>query len=125
MLVRSYKDVAAIPVREGVKKRVVIGPKEGVPNFVMRVFDQAPGASSNYHSHDWEHEVFVLTGEGTLVTKDGEIPLKANDVAYVAPHEKHCLTNHGQDTFRFICLVPLRAEGVDTCLVPLRGEDTP
>ena len=52
MLVRSYTDVAAIPVREGMKKRVVIGPKEGAPNFVMRVFDQAPGASSDYHSHD-------------------------------------------------------------------------
>jgi len=113
MLVRNYKDVATIPFREGVKKRVVIGPKEGAPTFVMRVFDQAPGASSNYHSHDWEHEVFVLAGEGALVTEEGEMPLRANDVIYVAPHEKHCLTNKGQDTFRFICLVPLR------------GEDTP
>ena len=113
MLVQSYEDVAAIAVREGVEKRVVIGPKEGAPTFVMRVFDQAPGASSNYHSHDWEHEVFVLAGEGALVTEEGEIPLKANDVVYVPPYEKHCLTNKSQDTFRFICLVPLR------------GEDTP
>jgi len=57
--------------------------------------------------------VFVLAGEGVLVTEKGEMPLKANDIIYVAPHEKHCLTNKGQDTFRFICLVPLR------------GEDTP
>jgi len=112
MLVRSYKDVAAIPIREGMEKRVVIGPKEGAPNFVMRVFDQAPGASSDYHSHDWEHEVFVLAGEGALVTEEGEMPLRANDVIYVAPYEKHCLTNKGQDTFRFICLVPLRGEDI-------------
>ena len=60
MLVRSYKDVAAIPIREGVEKGVVIRPKEGAPTFVMRIFDQAPNTSTDYHSHDWEHEVFVL-----------------------------------------------------------------
>jgi len=113
MLVRSYKDVAAISIAEGKEKRVVIGPKEGAPTFVMRVFDLAPGTSTDYHSHDWEHEVFILAGKAALVTEEGEIPLKADDVIYVAPYEKHCLSNKGQGTFRFICLVPLR------------GEDTP
>ena len=110
MLVRSYKDVVAVPVGEGKEKRVVIGPKEGAPTFVMRVFDLATGASSGYHSHDWEHEVFILTGEGVLVTEEGETPVKADDVIYVAPNEKHCLNNRGQDTLCFICLVPLRGE---------------
>ena len=60
MLVRNYEDVAPVPVREGVEKRVVIGHKEGAPTFVMRVFEAAPGASSDYHSHDWE---VILYGE--------------------------------------------------------------
>ena len=110
MLVRNYEDVAAVPVREGVEKRVVIGHKEGAPTFVMRVFEAAPGASSDYHSHDWEHEVFVLEGEGALISAEGEVPLKANDVIYVAPYEKHSLINKGHNNFRFICLVPLRGD---------------
>lgn len=113
MLVRSYKDVTPIDYGEGVEKRVVIGPKEGAPTFVMRVFDLAPGAASPNHSHDWEHEVLVLSGEGVLVAEERETWLKPDDVIFIAPYEKHCLVNKGQGTFRFICLIPLR------------GEDTP
>ncbi len=113
MLVRNYEDVTAVTYGEGVQKRVVIGPKEGAPTFVMRVFDLAPGTSSPYHRHDWEHEVFVLNGKGVVLDEKSETPIEANDAIYIAPNEKHCLKNTGQDTLRFICVVPLR------------GEDTP
>lgn len=113
MLIRNYKDIAAVPYAEGVEKRVVIGPRQGAPTFVMRVFDLPPGTSSPYHNHDWEHEVFILSGEGVAVSEDGETAVKPDDAVFVAPHETHCLKNTGKDTFRFICVVPLR------------GEDTP
>lgn len=100
MLVRNYKDVPIVRTKYA-EKRVVIGPKQGAPNFVMRVIDMPPGASY-YHSHDWEHEVFVLSGEASLVSKDGETQLKPDDVIYIAPFEEHGLTNKGQEVFRFI-----------------------
>ena len=100
MLVRNYKDVPIVKTKYS-DKRVVIGPKQGAPNFVMRVIDMPPGASY-YHSHDWEHEVFVLSGEAVLVSEDGEKQVKPNDVIYITPYEKHGLTNKGQDIFRFI-----------------------
>ena len=101
MLVRNYKDVPAVHTAHNADKRVVIGPREGAPNFVMRVIDMPPGASY-YHSHDWEHEVFVLSGKATLVGEEREIQLKPDDVIYIAPFEKHGLTNDGPDVFRFI-----------------------
>jgi quercetin dioxygenase-like cupin family protein len=114
MQVRKYTEIEPIPYSGGIEKRVVIGPKQGAPTFVMRIFDLPPGASSPYHTHDWEHEVFILAGEGVAVKADGsEVPLSVEDAMLVAPDEKHCLRNTGQDTFRFMCLVPLR------------GEDTP
>ena len=113
MLVRNYRDVEPIPYGEGVEKRVVIGPREGAPTFVMRIFDGPPGASTPSHSHDWEHEVFLLAGEAVAVTEQGETRLKAEDAVFVPPGEKHCFTNKGQGLCRFMCLVPLR------------GEDTP
>ena len=113
MLVRDYKDVIPVPYGQGIEKRVAIGPKQGAPTFVMRVFDIPPGTSTPFHSHDWEHEVFVLAGEGAVVGDEGETPLKAEDVIFVPAGEKHYFTNRGQDIFRFICVVPLR------------GEDTP
>jgi quercetin dioxygenase-like cupin family protein len=110
MLVRNYKDIAAKSYGAGVEKRVVIGPKQGAPTFVMRVFELGPGASTPYHAHDWEHEVFVLSGRGVGVTENAEVPLEANDAVFVPPDEKHCFKNAAQDTFRFVCLVPLRGE---------------
>jgi quercetin dioxygenase-like cupin family protein len=99
-LVRNYKDVAPVKTPYA-DKRVVIGPKQGAPNFVMRVIDMAPGASYS-HSHDWEHEVFVLSGEATLVTDEAETQLKPDDLIYIAPFEKHGLANRSQEIFRFI-----------------------
>ncbi len=110
MLVRNYKDAAVIPYAGGIEKRVVIGPKQGAPTFVMRVFDLPPGASSPFHRHDWEHEVFILSGEGVAVTEDGQTPVGPDDAILVPPDEKHCFRNTGQGTFRFLCLVPLRGE---------------
>jgi len=100
VLIRNYKDVATVKTPYA-EKRVVIGPKQGAPNFVMRVIDMAPGASYS-HSHDWEHEVFVLSGEATLTGEDGEKQVKPDDVIYIAPFEKHGLANRGQEVFRFI-----------------------
>ena len=113
MLVRSCKDVSPVAYAGGVEKRVMIGPKQGAPNFVMRVFDLGPGSSSPYHTHDWEHEVLILSGEGVVVTEEGETPVKVDDAVFVPANEKHCFRNEGQDTFRFMCVVPPR------------GEDTP
>ena len=101
MLIRNYGEVPTVHTEENADKRVVIGPKEGAPNFVMRVIDLPPGASY-YHSHDWEHEVFVLSGEAVLVSEDKRMPLKPDDVIYIPPFEKHGLANTGKEIFRFI-----------------------
>jgi quercetin dioxygenase-like cupin family protein len=113
MLVRRLTDVPASPAYEGIEKRVVIGPRQGAPTFVMRVFDLAPGTSTAFHTHDWEHEVFVLGGQGMAVDRHGETALVPGDAIFVVPNEQHCFKNPGREAFRFMCLVPLR------------GEDTP
>jgi len=113
MLVRKYVEIEPVPYSEGIEKRVVFGPKQGAPTFVMRVFDLPPGTSSPFHTHDWEHEVFILSGTAAAVSEAGEVSLEPEDAIFVPPYEKHCFKNTGQDTLRFMCLVPLR------------GEDTP
>lgn len=110
MLVRTLEDVPALTYAEGVDKRVLIGPRQGAPTFVMRVFDLGPGKSSPYHTHDWEHEVFVLSGSGMAVAEGSERPVGPGDAVFIPPYERHCLRNTGEETFRFMCLVPLRGE---------------
>lgn len=113
MLVRHSKDIPTVTYGKGVSKKVAIGPKQGAPSFVMRIFELAPGVSTPFHTHDWEHEVFILAGTGALVEEKTETPLKPEDAVLIPPKEKHCLTNKGKETMRFICVVPIK------------GEDTP
>ena len=113
MLVRDIEQIPAVPYGQSALKRIVFGESEGAPTFVMRVFDVMKGGASSHHSHDWEHEVLILKGEGVLKGDDGDMPFKEGTALFVAPNERHQFLNTGKDTLRFVCTVPLR------------GEDTP
>ncbi len=86
--------------------RVVIGPQEGAPFFTMRVFEVQPQCSSPYHSHWWEHEVFVLSGQGVVKTGEDEIPISHGSTVFVPGGELHQFCNTGDDILRFICVIP-------------------
>ena len=111
MIIRHYKDVEAVEMMKGVKKRVVIGDREGAPNFIMRIFELDPGASSPLHDHQWEHEIFVLKGEAAVRNGSGdEIPVGEGTTIFIPPGEEHCLINKGEEIFRFMCLIPTGVE---------------
>ncbi len=113
MLIRDLAEVPAFPYGEGAQKRVMIGSKEGAPGFAMRVFDLPPGGGSSHHAHDFEHEVFILQGEATLKSAGGTTTVKANSAIFIPANEEHQLLNTGEETLRFLCMVPLRGE--DSC----------
>jgi quercetin dioxygenase-like cupin family protein len=104
--VQDFRDVEPRPEIEGVTMRVVIGPDEGAPFFNMRVFEVEPGHSTPQHSHWWEHEVFVLSGEGVVKTTDGDVPIGHGSTVFVPGGEMHQFQNRGDSALRFICLVP-------------------
>lgn len=103
-----YTDVPSQAVEgcPGVTIRWVIGQNVAAPNFCMRVIAVQPGASTEYHEHPWEHEVFVLEGEGIVRDANGETPIGPGSCVYVKPGEIHCFTNNGSTTLRFICVIP-------------------
>ncbi len=107
MKVSKYLDTKPIQELPGVVKREVITANDGAPHFCMRVFDVEPGGSTPSHSHWWEHEVFVLSGRGVVVSEQGEIPIARDSVIFVAPNEQHCFVNNGNELLRFICVIPL------------------
>ena len=95
------------PQSKGAGIRWLISQADGAPNFAMRVFEVEPGAASPFHTHAWEHEAFILAGNGHLRAVDGETPFQEGDVVFVAPEEKHQFVNDGDSALRFICVVPL------------------
>ena len=110
MRVRNYQEVQAEPAEgmmEGVTVRWVISEKEGAPNFAMRVFELEPGAETPFHTHPWEHEMFVLAGKGVARTEEEEIALGEGDTVFIPPNERHQIINRGNSILRFICLIPI------------------
>ena len=86
--------------------RWLITRKDGAKNFTMRLFELEPGGNSPFHEHDWEHQVFVLEGSGTVAFPNGEKkPLKPWDVVWIPENEKHNF-NAGENGLKFICLIP-------------------
>jgi quercetin dioxygenase-like cupin family protein len=107
MKVRNYLDTKPIHELPGVIKREVITADDGAPNFCMRVFEVEPGSSIPLHSHPWEHEIFVLSGQGAALSEGGETQVVAENVIFVPPNERHGFANNGNEILRFICVIPL------------------
>lgn len=106
MKIIKYTDEKPVQELPGVLKRVVIGPDDGAPNFIMRVFDIDPGSSTPFHTHAWEHELYVLEGRGVAVSAKGETPISRDSVIFVPGNEKHCFKANGKDSLRLICVIP-------------------
>jgi quercetin dioxygenase-like cupin family protein len=110
VIVRDYKEVrqddVAAEGAAGVKIRWILKQDDGAPNFAMREFEVAPGGHTPFHTHEWEHEVFILEGEGVAASPGGEHELRPGTAVLVPPGEEHNFKNTGAGPLRFLCLVP-------------------
>ena len=108
MIIKDYRDVVAEDVEgvPGVTIRWVIAEDDGAPYFALRVFEVQPGCATLHHSHWWEHEVFILAGEGVVQHGEGETAVHPGTTILVPGGEMHCFRNTGSDMLRFICLIP-------------------
>jgi quercetin dioxygenase-like cupin family protein len=102
--------------------RWLVGEADGAPTFAMRQFEVAPGGYTPRHFHDYEHEVFVLEGNGVVIEDTVEYPLAAGDVILVKPNEIHQFRNTGQAPMKFLCLIPNSATGKNVTVAPECGD---
>ncbi|MCD6415105.1 MAG: cupin domain-containing protein [Planctomycetes bacterium] len=94
---------------------VLLPEQIGVPNFVLRYFQVPPHGASGYGKHPYEHEIFVVTGQGVLKgrTLDGqpvEQAIRPGDAAFIAPNEEHQFRNEGDEPLGMVCVVPKGCE---------------
>ena len=110
MKIQSYKDVEPTlfdsDTAKGVAGRVLIGKADGAKRFCMRFFQLNPGGYTPRHTHDWEHEIFIHEGEGSVFTEDGWRPVKKGDAVFIPPNEEHQIKNTSEKPLSFICLIP-------------------
>jgi quercetin dioxygenase-like cupin family protein len=98
------------PGVQGVRIKRLIGMPDRAPTFAMRLFEVGPGGYTPLHTHAHEHEVFILSGRGLVRGSWGERPLVPETAVYVPSGVEHHFLNSGDEPFRFLCLVPLKAD---------------
>ena len=94
-----------------VQVRWLISDEDGAGNFFMRQFEVQPGGNTPEHGHDWEHEVYILDGEGSVL-RDGEREqFSPGDVIFCPAGEHHAFyADRGQKVV-FLCLIPAKGKG--------------
>ena len=88
--------------------RWLISRKDGADNFAMRLFEIKPEGYTPLHQHDWEHEVFVLEGNGITRDKTSNNPFKQGDIFFIPSMEWHQFVNTGNKTLKFLCIIPYK-----------------
>jgi len=110
VIIKKIETVPKVRIEEegvkGVEKQVLLGPEDGVPNFIMRQFTVALGGYTFYHTHDFEHEIYILSGTGVARSDRGETSFSKDTAILVKPNEVHQFVNNGTEPLVFLCLIP-------------------
>ena len=110
MKLKHYTDIELEEVTmDGARKahiRWLIAHKDGAPNFAMRMFEVEPGGFTPYHSHEWEHEIFIHSGKGEVFRNGEWVSVESGYSIFIPGNEEHQIKNKGDDPFVFVCLIP-------------------
>ena len=92
--------------------QIPIGVEEGTPGYSMRVFTLGPKGHTPYHSHDFEHINYIISGKGMVHRENAHNRwLYPGDCVLVQPDEMHQYINMSDNVpLVFICLVPKENE---------------
>ena len=113
-----------MPGTSGCTVRWLIGKSDNAPNFAMRQFSVEPQGHTPRHFHPYEHEVYVLSGDGVIFEGDTEHAISRGDVIYVAPNEIHQFKNTGTAPLEFLCLIPNSAYDAPVTAAPECGVES-
>ena len=112
----KIKNISEVPFEDttaykGISKQILMGPKDGSEEIIMRLFTVEPRGATPYHNHGFPHLVKVESGKGIVIDKNGgEHEISAGNLVYVTDNEVHGFKNASDEPFSFICIVPERGE---------------
>ncbi len=109
MLFGSQKDVKAeaapMPGVKGASIQWLIAGPEKADNFYMRRIIVEEGGLIPEHQHPEEHEIYVLAGQGEVLSNGQGRSVAPGDFVYIQGGEIHGFSNVGQGELNFICCI--------------------
>lgn len=110
MKLKKFEEIKVQPYPSDKAKnatgRVAIGKAEGAENYVMRILEVKKDGNTAFHSHNYEHEVFIHQGQGQIFGNGKWHAFKARDVVFMPPNEEHQFKNTGKESLFLVCVIP-------------------
>jgi quercetin dioxygenase-like cupin family protein len=109
MKIKRRDELTKVEIQDNNAKDVNFYPaitaKDGAPNFALRLFEIESNGHTPFHSHNWEHEVYIIEGYGFLKGETEQLKIEKDNFIFVEPQEFHQFIA-GDKGLRMICIVP-------------------
>ncbi|MGE0171851.1 MAG: cupin domain-containing protein [Oligoflexales bacterium] len=108
MLIVRGENSEFIRRESGEHFRVLLGRHEkhgGTRHHTVAMVELDPGATSEPHLHkEREESYFVVNGAGFATIDSETATIKAGDLIYAKPGQKHSFTNKGDSPMRYLVI---------------------
>ena len=106
MKIVSYKDIEAKEVEGSSKLKIKWLNTDGSSNFAVRHCEIGSGGYSPHHKHSWEHEIFVLEGDGLAIGEKESKSISVGDSISIPGDEIHQIKNPNNKPLKILCIIP-------------------
>ncbi len=93
---------------EKVNVRYLVDERQGSERFALRLYSVVKGGHTPLDQHQYEHQVYVLSGQGLLKQSSDNalaIPnLRAGDTVFIPSNAVHQFINEREEPFVFLCV---------------------
>jgi quercetin dioxygenase-like cupin family protein len=70
----------------------------------IKLFEMQPGGYSPLHSHPEQHQVLVISAEGTVSDGKKTLPIQSGDIISILANEPHQFKTAGDKPLRFLAV---------------------
>ena len=93
---------------EKVKVRYLIDERHGSERFALRLYTVEKGGHTPLDQHEYEHQVYVLSGQGLLKQSNDSVAprqrLRSGDTLFIPSNAVHSFINERGEPFVFLCV---------------------
>ncbi len=107
----NVRSIRAVRFGEIGASRVVmkplVGKEDGAEKTALHEIKFLKGGHTSEHRHNWQHQMFVASGHGVLLSGGRETPIRKGDVLVIARGEEHGLEQRGRAPLVILTVTPL------------------
>jgi len=91
------KNIKTRDFGEGLKLKILVDGEDGAKNATFGTVSIDPGYSTSMHTREIEEYIYMVSGEGQVITESGEVYiLETGDCILIPPGIKHCHANKSE-----------------------------